>query len=63
MTKPDPRGHHFVPATLLRRFADADGWLHAFRPSDANAKVFRNRPEELFKKRDLYAVERADAPA
>lgn len=63
VTKPDPRGHHYVPATLLRRFTDEDGWLHAFRPGDANAKVFRNRPEELFRQRDLYAIKPAEGPA
>lgn len=62
MTKPDPRSHHYVPATLLRRFTDEDGWLHAFRPGDDDARLFRNRPEELFRKRDLYAVKRQGVP-
>ena len=45
---------------LLKRFADEDGWLHAFRSVASNPKVFRQRPEELFKKRDLYATQAAD---
>lgn len=60
MTKPDPRQHHYVPKALLERFVDDDGWLHAIRPADEDAKVFRKRPEELFRKRDLYAFKRPD---
>ena len=63
MKKPDPRSHHYVQAAVLRRFTDVDGWLHAVRPADCNAKVFRKRPEELFKKRDLYTVKRSEGPA
>lgn len=60
---PDPRGHHYVPATMLRRFTDAHGYLHAFRPADPSPKAFRSRPEELFRKRDLYAVKRSEGRA
>jgi hypothetical protein len=63
MTKPDPRGHHYVPVTLLKRFTDDDGWLHAIRPAVLEAKVFCQRPEELFKQRDLYAVKRSGGQA
>lgn len=63
MTKPEPRGHHYVHAALLKRFMDEDGWLHAYRPADPNPKVFRKRPEELFKKRDLYATKTLDGQA
>lgn len=63
MTQPEPRGHHYVPVTLLKRFTDADGWLHAFRTARPAADVFRSRPEELFKKRDLYATITSDGQA
>lgn len=48
---------------LLKRFTDDDGWLHAYRPADPEPKVFRKRPEELFKKRDLYATKTPDGRA
>lgn len=49
-----PKRHHFVPQMILRRFADSDGWLHAYNNSGARGRIFRCRPEQLFVRKEYY---------
>lgn len=50
-----PRQHHFVPAWLLRRFAAEDGFVWWWS-KDLNAgNVLKQKPEEVFCRRDLNA--------
>ncbi len=53
---PEPRQNHFVPTALQKRFVDSNGWLHVFRVEGSAPRVFRRRPEDLFKQRDLYTT-------
>ncbi|MFG1270969.1 DUF4238 domain-containing protein [Xanthobacter flavus] len=52
-----PRAHHFVPQFLLRRWADADGRVQAWRWDGGQVRNFRVRPSETANVRNLYARE------
>ena len=49
----NPRRHHFVPAWLLRRFADKDGFIWWWSKELDARNVLRQKPEEVFCRRDL----------
>lgn len=49
-----PKGHHFVPELLLKRFADEQGWLHFARKAEASA-IRPTRINKAFKQSHLYS--------
>ena len=52
--KNQPSRQHFVPAMLLRRFADEQGMLHCF--DKRQDKIYKASPENAFVVRDLYTL-------
>lgn len=42
-----PKGHHFVPASYLRRFTDATGFVHVY--DSRRNHLRRQRPEKIMK--------------
>lgn len=55
----NPKGHHVVPESYLKRFADSSGFLHVYdRTSD---QWRRQRPKEVMHTRNYYRQEWASA--
>lgn len=52
---PLAKRHHVVPRMLLKRFVDAEGWLHAYTRSQAARGVYRSRPENLMVETHRYS--------
>lgn len=55
-----PRGHHYNPQFLLRKFTNQEGRLFVYDKRRPEAGVFETSPNNVFKERDLNALEKAD---
>lgn len=51
----DPKRHHYIPKTLLKRFVDPDGWLFVYSKQQPALGVRRSRIDNAFFRKHLYA--------
>ena len=52
METSNPRGHHYIPEMLLKRFCDRGGQIWV----NDGVKVYKTNPKNVFKERDLNAT-------